>query len=106
VASLTVTPGSPSAADPPSQLCATRCFVSNLAADRFPLEQLTVPTLVISAKDDHLAPHRFAVDAAARIPGARFVAIDSGGHLLLARKAEVQKEVSAFVASVLANKTG
>jgi 2-hydroxy-6-oxonona-2,4-dienedioate hydrolase len=66
---------------------------------------LTVPTLVISAKDDHLAPHRFAVDAAARIPGARFVAINSGGHLLLGRKAEVQKEVSAFVAPVLANET-
>jgi hypothetical protein len=33
------------------------------------------------------------------------VAINSGGHLLLGRKAEVQKEISAFVAPVLANKT-
>jgi hypothetical protein len=33
-------------------------FVSNLAADRFPLEQLGVPTLVISARDDPLAPYR------------------------------------------------
>lgn len=78
-------------------------FVSNLAADRFPFEQLTVPTLVISAKDDPLAPHRFAAETAARIPGARFVAIDSGGHLFLGHDAEVRKEVSAFVASVLAN---
>jgi pimeloyl-ACP methyl ester carboxylesterase len=38
-------------------------FVSALAADRFPLEQLTVPTLIISAKDDHLAPYRFAAEA-------------------------------------------
>jgi pimeloyl-ACP methyl ester carboxylesterase len=81
-------------------------FVSNLAADRFPLEQLTVPTLVISAKDDPLAPHRFAVDAAARIPGARLVAIDSGGHLFLGHHAEVGKEIGEFVASVLANRAG
>jgi pimeloyl-ACP methyl ester carboxylesterase len=78
-------------------------FVSNLAADRFPLEELKVPTLVISAKDDPLAPHRFAVQAAARIPGARFVAIDGGGHLLLGHDAEVRREVSGFVASVLEN---
>jgi poly(3-hydroxyalkanoate) synthetase len=30
----------------------------NLAADRFPLEQLTIPTLLISARDDHIAPYR------------------------------------------------
>ncbi len=81
-------------------------FVSNLAADRFPLEQLTVPTLVISAKDDSLAPCRFAAAAAARIPGARLVTIDSGGHLLLGHDADVGKQVSAFVASVMATKAG
>lgn len=72
-------------------------FVSNLAADRFPLEQLTVPTLVISAKDDPSAPYRFAAAPAARIPGARLVTIDSGGHLFLGHDADVRKEVSAFV---------
>jgi hypothetical protein len=29
-------------------------FVSNLAADGFPFEQFTVPTLVVNAPDDHL----------------------------------------------------
>jgi pimeloyl-ACP methyl ester carboxylesterase len=81
-------------------------FVSNLAADRFPLEQLTVPTLVISAKDDPLAPYRFAAAAAARIPGAKLVTIDSGGHLLLGHDGDVRKQVSGFVASVMATKTG
>jgi pimeloyl-ACP methyl ester carboxylesterase len=81
-------------------------FVSNLAADRSPLEQLKVPTLVISAKDDPLAPHRFAVEAARRIPGARLVAIDGGGHLFLGHDAEVGKEVSGFVASILASQAG
>jgi pimeloyl-ACP methyl ester carboxylesterase len=74
-------------------------FVSNLAADRFPLEQLVVPALVISARDDPLAPYRFAAQAASRIPGARLVTIERGGHLLLGHDAEVRKEISAFVAS-------
>ena len=51
-------------------------FTSNLAADRFPLEQLTVPTLVINARDDTtFAPYRFAAKAADRIPAARLVSI-------------------------------
>jgi pimeloyl-ACP methyl ester carboxylesterase len=66
-------------------------FVSNLAADRFPLEQLTAPTLVISARDDPLAPYRFAAQAASRIPGARLVTIEGGGHLFLGHDAEVRR---------------
>ncbi len=37
-------------------------FVSNLAADRSPPERLAVPTLVISARDDPLAPYGFAAN--------------------------------------------
>jgi hypothetical protein len=44
--------------------------ISNLAPDRFPLAQLTVPTLIISARDNHLALCRFAAQAAFRIPSA------------------------------------
>jgi pimeloyl-ACP methyl ester carboxylesterase len=58
-------------------------FVSNLAADRFPFEQLTVPTLIINARDDHLAPYRFAAEAASRIAGAKLVTIESGGHIFV-----------------------
>jgi hypothetical protein len=74
-------------------------FVSNLAADRFPLEQLGVPTLVISARDDPLAPYRFAAAAAPRIPEARLMTIERGGHLFLGHHAVVRKEISAFIAS-------
>jgi pimeloyl-ACP methyl ester carboxylesterase len=53
-------------------------FVSNLAADRFPLEEIAVPTLVINARDDmSFAPYRFVAQAAARIPGARLVSIEA-----------------------------
>jgi pimeloyl-ACP methyl ester carboxylesterase len=74
-------------------------FVSNPAADRFPLEQLRVPTLVISARDDPLAPYRHAAQAASRIPGARLVTVERGGHPFLGHDAEVRTEISAFAAS-------
>lgn len=38
-------------------------------------------TLVISARDDPLAPYRFAAAAVGRIPGGRLVTIERGGHL-------------------------
>jgi pimeloyl-ACP methyl ester carboxylesterase len=75
-------------------------FVSNLAADRFPLEQLTVPTLIVSAADDHWARHTYAVTAASRIPGAKLVTIDRGGHLFLGHDAQVQAAIGAFLASL------
>jgi pimeloyl-ACP methyl ester carboxylesterase len=58
-------------------------FVSNLAADRFPLEQLRVPTLVISAWDDPWRRTGLPPGTASRIPGARLVTIERGGHVFL-----------------------
>jgi pimeloyl-ACP methyl ester carboxylesterase len=75
-------------------------FVSNLVADRFPLEELTVPALIVSAVDDPWARHPYAVTAAARIPGARMVTIDRGGHLFLGHDAQVRAAIGAFIASV------
>ncbi len=72
-------------------------FVSNAAADRFPLEQLRVPTLVISARDEPVAPYRYAAAAAPRIPGARLVTVERGGHLFLGHDAEV-KAINGFAA--------
>jgi pimeloyl-ACP methyl ester carboxylesterase len=76
-------------------------FVSNLAADRFPLEEVAVPTLVINARDDtSFAPYRFAVRAAERIPSAKLVSIESGGHWFLGHAAEVREAIGAFVGEV------
>jgi pimeloyl-ACP methyl ester carboxylesterase len=58
-----------------------------------------VSTLVISARDDPLAPYRFAAAAAPRIPGARLWRSRRGGHLFLGQDAEVREEISAFVVS-------
>jgi pimeloyl-ACP methyl ester carboxylesterase len=76
-------------------------FVSNLAADRFPLEQLSTPTLVLSARDDALAPYRFAARAAARMPNAQLVSIDSGGHWFMGHDAELRNAITSFVGEVL-----
>jgi pimeloyl-ACP methyl ester carboxylesterase len=65
--------------------------------DRFPFEQLTVPTLVISARDDDLAPYRFAAEAARRIPTATLVSVDDGGHLFMGRDVEGRAAIAAFV---------
>jgi pimeloyl-ACP methyl ester carboxylesterase len=73
-------------------------FVSNLVADRFPLEELEVPTLVINARDDPLAPYVFAERAASRIPGAALHSVESGGHLFLRHAEEVRSTISAFIA--------
>jgi pimeloyl-ACP methyl ester carboxylesterase len=74
-------------------------FVSNLVADRFPFEELTVPALIISAADDHWARHQYAVMAAGRIPGARLVAINRGGHLFLGHDAQVRAAIGNFIES-------
>ena len=76
-------------------------FVSNMVADRFPFEELTIPTLVISATDDWLAPYPSAVDASSRIPNARLVTIEDGGHLFYGHDATVRAEIAAFISSVV-----
>lgn len=75
-------------------------YGSNPVADRFPFEQLAVPTLVIHARDDPLAPYRFAAEAAPRIPGARLVTIEAGGHFFMGHDAEVREAIGGFVQEV------
>jgi len=68
-----------------------------------PNERITAiraPTLVVHAKDDSLQLYRNAEFAAAKIPNARLVAFERGGHLLVAvEQATIQTEVQKFVAA-------
>jgi 2-hydroxy-6-oxonona-2,4-dienedioate hydrolase len=66
-------------------------------AARYRVEQITAPTLVVHAKDDHLNPFGFGEYTAQHIPGAQFLPLASGGHLLLGRHAEVRARVNAFL---------
>lgn len=54
-------------------------------------ESINVPTLLISAKDDLYKTYPKAEYAAKFIPNAKFVAFESGGHLLLRHDSEVRE---------------
>lgn len=66
-------------------------------AQRYDLEAIKAPTLIISAKDDHMNPHAVSVTLADRIERADLLDPDSGGHLLLGRHAETQAATRAFL---------
>jgi pimeloyl-ACP methyl ester carboxylesterase len=71
--------------------------VSNPSVNDFPLEKLSVPTLLLHTKDDPLCAFSAAERAAARIPGCRFVALESGGHLGLGQDARTRAEIEGFL---------
>jgi pimeloyl-ACP methyl ester carboxylesterase len=73
-------------------------YVSNPDVQRYPLEQISVPTLIINARDDGLSAFQNAARAAERIPGAKLLAIDHGGHMLLGSETLVGQKVASFLA--------
>ncbi|GAA4398996.1 alpha/beta hydrolase [Fodinibacter luteus] len=72
-------------------------YTGNPDVDTYPLETITVPTLIVHSRDDTLASFAPAESAAQRIPHARLLAHDSGGHLQLGRVDETQDAVRAFL---------
>lgn len=64
---------------------------------RYPLEAIRAPTLAISTADDLYGTFEGARYTAEHVPHARFIAYPSGGHMLVARSAEAQAEITAFV---------
>jgi pimeloyl-ACP methyl ester carboxylesterase len=73
-------------------------YVSNADVNDYNLEALTVPTLIVHTKDDQLASHEASKRAAERIPGARFVSLESGGHLMLGQTEIIRNELTDFFA--------
>ncbi len=64
---------------------------------RYPLVEIRSPTLVVHARDDGINPFAFGEHTAQGIPGAEFMPLASGGHLLLGYRAEIQSRVRAFL---------
>ncbi len=60
---------------------------------RYALESIRAPTLVFSARDDGFGTYAAADYTASRIPGARFVGFDTGGHLLIGHDQAVRAEI-------------
>ena len=65
------------------------------------LERVTAAALVVSTRDDGFGTWDNAVEIAARLPQARFVGYDSGGHLWVGHHREVLDALSGFVGQVL-----
>ena len=72
--------------------------VSNADVNGYNLEAIRVPTLIVHTKDDQLASHEASQRAAERIPGARFVSLESGGHLMLGQTKIIRDELADFFA--------
>jgi pimeloyl-ACP methyl ester carboxylesterase len=64
---------------------------------RYELERIAIPTLVISAADDLFGTFDGARYTAEHVPRARFIGYPSGGHLLVGRQKEVMFEMAAFM---------
>lgn len=73
---------------------------SNPGMHPLPLEKIAAPTLILSARDDLFNTLPAAKHAAGRIPGARLVVYETGGHLLVGRQREVRSVIREFLAKV------
>jgi pimeloyl-ACP methyl ester carboxylesterase len=71
-------------------------YVSNPDVQTYPLEQISVPTLIINAKDDGLSAFGNAAQAGKRIARSKLIVADRGGHLLLGSETRIQQEIAAF----------
>jgi pimeloyl-ACP methyl ester carboxylesterase len=68
---------------------------------RYDLENIHVPTLLISVEDDLYGTGRGARYSADHIPSACFVGFKTGGHLLLGHWTEARAEVTGSLSSTV-----
>ena len=71
--------------------------VTNPDLNTLTLEDLSVPTLIIHAKDDPWGAHEGARQMASSAPKAQFVEFEDGGHLLLGHVEEARTLIGSFV---------
>ncbi|MGY6552442.1 MAG: alpha/beta fold hydrolase [Erythrobacter sp.] len=63
----------------------------------FGLEAIRAPTLIAHSRDDRLNPVAIAEELGRRIPDARIIIWERGGHLLLGHHGELQEQVASFL---------
>ena len=71
-------------------------FVSNADVTNYNLGAISVPALIAHTRDDQLASHEASRRAAERIAGARFISLESGGHLMLGQQTRARDELARF----------
>jgi pimeloyl-ACP methyl ester carboxylesterase len=72
-------------------------YIGNLDIATYAFASITVPTLVVAAEDDTLAPYKDSRAMAERIPGAQFVTVRRGGHTLTQLDAGARRAVAEFI---------
>jgi 2-hydroxy-6-oxonona-2,4-dienedioate hydrolase len=72
----------------------------------WPLDRISVPTLVVTSKDDLFNTLPAARFTAEHIPGAKLVVFDTGGHLFLGRDDDLKAAVAAFLSSARIDASG
>jgi 2-hydroxy-6-oxonona-2,4-dienedioate hydrolase len=70
----------------------------NFVSIGYPLEKVSVPTLIVNAKDDTLVNPSHSAYAAQKIPGASHLEFESGGHVLLGHHNDTRSAVTGFLA--------
>lgn len=66
-------------------------------AARFDLSAITVPTLVVHARDDGINGFGIGEAIAGAIAGAELMPLDDGGHLLIGHHSEVGEQVRSYL---------
>jgi 2-hydroxy-6-oxonona-2,4-dienedioate hydrolase len=69
----------------------------------YPLEAIRAPTLAISARDDGFGTYDGARYVASRVPGARFIGYDSGGHLLAGHDDETRRTIVDWLSQAVSS---
>jgi pimeloyl-ACP methyl ester carboxylesterase len=72
---------------------------------KYPIEQITVPTLVIHAQDDGLVPLSHGQYTADSIPKTKFVTLQSGGHFLMGQHESVRLQIKNFLKPLIITET-
>jgi aminoacrylate hydrolase len=86
------------AASPPVEVLTSRIDAIVRFDRRARLGEIRTPTLVIVAADDMITPRFFSDELAERIPGAKLVVLDAGGHYApVCLPAPYNAEVGAFL---------
>jgi len=86
------------AASAPVEVLASRIDAIVRHDRRARLGEIRVPTLVIVARDDMVTPAFYSDELASRIPGAKHVVLEDGGHFVpVVRPAPYNAAVGAFL---------
>jgi pimeloyl-ACP methyl ester carboxylesterase len=70
----------------------------NFVSIGYPIEKVSVPTLIVNAKDDTLVNLSHSAYAAQKILGASHLEFESGGHVLLGHHNNTRSAVTGFLA--------